>query len=86
MLKTLRNFGFALAAYWVVATPAPAYAAASCDVPLPIIRTVGEANVAAANGYTIRIYSGSYPDKLTMAKILRVDATNGLATIGRQNQ
>jgi type IV pilus assembly protein PilY1 len=77
MLKTLRNFGFALAAYWVVATPAPAYAAASCDVPLPIIRTVGEAKVLIildnSGSMNEGLYSDDYDDAVTYPGGLTTD-------------
>ena len=62
MLKRLREFGFALAAYLVAATPVPAVAAPSCDVPLPIIRTVGEAKVLILLDTSMSMNEGVYHD------------------------
>lgn len=69
MSKRLCVLGLALAAYFVATQPAPAVAAASCDVPLPIIRTVGEAKVLILldNSQSMNegVYHDDYDDSVT---------------------
>ncbi|MGH7681649.1 MAG: hypothetical protein ACRENN_06635, partial [Candidatus Eiseniibacteriota bacterium] len=70
MLKNLRELGLAVAAVLMTATAAPlAYAAPTCDVPLPIIRTVGEAKVLILldNSQSMNegIYHDNYDDTVT---------------------
>jgi len=46
-------------------------------------RTVSEAYNVAADSNTIRIAEGNYAEALTLNKALRVEATNGIVSIGR---
>ena len=52
----------------------------SLAAPFP---TVTQANQAACDGNTIRIFTGNYPEGVSFTKALRIEATNGVVNVGR---